>query len=254
MGEVNPIRTFLFLIVFWGLLVISPVFLIKYLVLKVFDREKAYLYVNRLASAWGRLIIKAGGGSVAVSGLENLPKDNRICFITNHQSYIDIPVILGWIPKPMGAVGKHSLKYVPFINLWLKPLRVILINRKSLKQSKLVIKKGIDEIRSGHPVIIAPEGTRSRSNTMGRFKSGSFKLATESGASIVPITIDGAYKGLEAQGKITPVHIKLTVHPSITSEEIHKLTTKELAEKTWEIINSGLEKPNKTIDIPSRDR
>lgn len=253
-GEVNRIRTFLFAIVFWGLLVISPVFLVKYLVLKLIDREKAYLYVNRLASSWGRLIIKAGGGSVEVSGLENLPQNNRICFISNHQSYIDIPVILGWIPKPMGAVGKHSLKFVPFFNLWLKPLRVILINRKSLKQSKTVIRRGIEEIRSGHPVIIAPEGTRSRSNRMGRFKPGSFKLATESGASIVPITVDGAYRGLEEKGRISPVHIKLTVHPSLPPEAVQKMTTKELAEKTWEIINSGLEKPNKPIDIQARDR
>ncbi len=250
----RTIRTFLFVIVFWGLLVVSPVFLLKYYALVLFDRERAYLYVNRLAGAWGRLIIRAGGGSVEVSGLENLPEDNKICFITNHQSYIDIPVILGWIPKPMGAIGKHSLKYVPFLNLWLKPLRTILINRKSLKQSRMVIKKGIEEIRSGHPVIIAPEGTRSRSTVMGPFKPGSFKLATESGAVIVPLTIDGAYRGLEEQGKIVPVHIKLTVHPVIPVDEIKKLSTKELAEKTWKIINSGLDSGNKTIDMAATGR
>ncbi len=240
--------------VFWGLLVISPVFLIKYAVLMLFDREKAYLYANRLASAWGRMIIKVGGGSVEVSGLENLPESNRICFITNHQSYIDIPVILGWVPKPMGAIGKHSLKYVPFLNLWLKPLGAILIDRKNLKQSKKVIEKGIERIRSGHPIIIAPEGTRSRSNRMNRFKPGSFKLATESGAYIVPLTVDGSYRGLEEHGRIVPAHVKLVIHPPITPEEVKKMSTRELAEKCWKIVNEGLEKPNKTIDNPAKDR
>lgn len=250
----DVIRTFVFIIVFWGLLIISPIFLVKYMIVGLFNKEKAYFYVNRLTSAWARMIIKVGGGSVDVSGLENLPDDNRICFITNHQSYMDIPVILGWIPKPMGAIGKHSLKYVPFLNLWLKPLRTILIDRKNLRQSKKVIEDGVKEIRSGHPVIIAPEGTRSRSNKMARFKPGSFKLATESGAAIVPITIDGAYRGLEENGKITPVHVKLTIHPVISPDEVQKMTTKELAEKTWKIINDGLDYPNKTIDITAISR
>ena len=242
--EVSIIRTFFFVVVFWGLLIISPVFLLKYYVLKIINDGKAYLYANRLASAWGRMIIKVGGGSVDVTGLENLPESNRVCYITNHQSYIDIPVILGWVPRPMGAIGKHSLKYVPFLNLWMKPLRAILINRKSLKQSKEVIKKGIEQIRSGHPVIIAPEGTRSRSNKMNRFKAGSFKLAKDSGAAIVPLTVDGAYRGLEESGKIVPVHIKLTIHPVIPEEEVASLSTGELADKCWNIINSGLENPN----------
>lgn len=246
--EVVVIRTFKFIIVFWGLLIISPVFLLKYFFMHIFDKEKSYLYVNRLAGAWARLIIKAGGGSVEIHGLKNLPEDTRVCFISNHQSYIDIPVVLGWVPRPMGAFGKHSLKYVPFLNLWLKPLRVILINRKSLKQSKKVIQKGIEEIKNGHPVYISPEGTRSQSNIMGPFKPGSFKLAKESGASIVPITIDGSYKGLEEKGKIVPVHVIVTVHPFIPSDEVTKMTTRECADKTWKIINSGLRMPNKPID------
>ncbi len=89
---------------------------------------------------------------------------------------------------------------------------------------------------------------------MGRFKPGSFKLATESGAVIVPLTIDGAYRGLEEKGRITPVHVKLTVHRSIPPEEISKMTTKELSEKVWSIINAGLENPNKTIDMPDSGR
>ncbi len=189
-----------------------------------------------------------------MKGLENLPRNNRICFIMNHQSYIDIPVILGWIPKPMGAIGKHSLKYVPFLNLWLKPLRAILINRKNLRQSKKVIEEGIRQIRLGHPVIIAPEGTRSQSNRMNRFKPGSFKLAKESGAAIVPLTIDGAYRGLEEQGKIVPVHVKLTVHPVVEAAEVKELSTGELAQKCWNIINGGLENPNKTIEKPAGGR
>ena len=226
-------------------------FLVKYAFIRLFDREKAYLYVNKLVSAWGRLIIRVGGGTVDIRGIENLPADNRVCFITNHQSYIDIPLIIGWVPRPMGAIGKHSLKYVPFLNLWLKPLKAILINRKNIKQSKSAIDAGIKEIKAGHPVIIAPEGTRSQSNRMAPFKPGSFKLAKASESAIVPLTIDGAYKGLEEKGRIVPAHIKLTIHPVIPWTVVKEMSTRDLAEKCWEIINKGLDNPNvdqKTID------
>ena len=64
--------------------------------------------------------------------------------------------------------------------------------------------------------MIFPEGTRSKSGKMQRFKEGSFKLATRSGAVIVPLTIDGSYRLLEGNhGRIRPATVRLHIHAPV---------------------------------------
>ena len=96
-------------------------------------------------------------------------------------------------------------------------------------------------LKAGRSLVIFPEGTRSKSGLMNPFKEGSFKLATRSGASIVPVTIDGSYRLLEGNhGRIRPGTVRLTIHPPLAAGDWASGDKAALAESVQRIIASAL--------------
>ena len=225
-------------------MIFSITFVVPLIFFRAIRQPKAsdrYLYL--MARLWARSLVTVAGGKVEVRGLEHLPKESNICFISNHQGVFDIPIIMGYVPKPLFFIAKRELKYIPILGFWIAVSRCIFIDRKDKRQSVKAIQKGVDQIKQGYPTVIFPEGTRSRCDTMGEFKSGSLKLALRSNARIVPLTINGSYKiREEKKGIIAPADITLTVHPVIDVSTLSEEEKKDLAGRLWKIVNAGLEK------------
>ncbi len=235
-------RTTLWYIFFWLYLILSPLFFIPFAGIAVTGKRKLLdRYVLLLSTVWGRVLIRAAGGTVTVTGLEHIPQQNRVCFIANHQGGFDIPLIFGYIPRITGFIAKKELLFIPILNIWMKVYHCIFINRSNRRDSVKAIRRGVEQIKKGRPMVIFPEGTRSQCRRMGPFKSGSLKLAIRSNAAIVPITIDGSYKLKEANGGIMkPASVKLIIHPSLDGTFYKDENSQELAEKLWHIINAPL--------------
>jgi 1-acyl-sn-glycerol-3-phosphate acyltransferase len=89
-------------------------------------------------------------------------------------------------------------------------------------------------------MIIFPEGTRSKSDTMGTFKNGSIKLATRAEATIVPLTISGSWHAWEENLRIEPANIKFTIHEAVPTKGILADERKALGGRLNEIIHGGL--------------
>lgn len=237
------IRTVLWYFFFWLYQIVSLSFFIPLVLLMVLHRKRALdAFIYFLSYTWGRNIICMAGGRVTVTGLEHVPKQNNVCFVANHQGVFDIPLIVGYIPKTVGFIAKRELLLIPILNIWMKAVHCTFINRADRRQAVKTIQKGVEQIKKGHPMVIFPEGTRSRGDAMGPFKSGSLKLAIRSDALIVPVTIDGSYKLKEARGVMTPASVKLFIHPPIDAAPLHDEDSKELAERLWGIINEPLKK------------
>ena len=236
------IRTIFWYTYFWVFMIVSLSFLIPLLFMRIFKlQKKKRRYISYLAGVWARSLIWVAGGKVTITGKKNIPGHNSICYVSNHQSGLDIPLIMGYISKTVGFIAKKELRYIPILGTWMKEAGCVFINRSSFRDSIVVIKKGVENIQQGYPMVIFPEGTRSRSNKMRPFKSGSLKLAVRSKASIVPITIEGSYKLREEHGGfITPASVKLTVHPPIDAASLEDDDTKKLADRLWKTINSAL--------------
>jgi 1-acyl-sn-glycerol-3-phosphate acyltransferase len=219
------IRSIVWSAYFGGSLVASLVLLPPYLVMLILRMKKASKrYVQSVTSFWARSLFKIIGAEVIVWGKEHIPENDRICFISNHQGRADIPLILGFVSKPIGFIAKKELSYIPVLNIWMFALRCIFIKRHNMESAHRAIERGADKIRRGNPIVIFPEGTRSRSNTMNKFKRGSIKLAVRSEATIIPLTVDGTYKLTEEEGKLKPGTVVLTIHPPI---HVSKLSTDE---------------------------
>lgn len=235
------VKTILVLSLFWlSAAVLSPI-AILYMLFDIIGLTALVRPVlGVMARAWARFFLRAMGVSVVVSGLENVPDEERLCFVSNHQGDLDIVLMLAFMPRPVGFIAKSEAAWFPFVNLWIAALGSAFIRRKSPRQGKKAIDRGVRNIERGHALVIYPEGTRSRGPTMLPFRKGAFKLATRSEATIVPITIDGTWKAWESHNRIESAQISLVVHPAFPTANLSIEEKKDLPEHIEAVIKSGL--------------
>ena len=162
------------------------------------DSKKREAYIHKVTTQWAKFVMKLSGAKITVIGEENIPKDQTVLFIANHQSNFDIPLIMSSIDVPKGFIAKKELEKWPMISTWMKYINCIFMDRSNLRKSAEAIVEGAKLLKNGYSMVIFPEGTRSKGGPVEDFKAGSFKLATKSKCPIVPVTIDGTYKLLEA--------------------------------------------------------
>ncbi len=212
-------------------------------VLRVFKRDNLsdrWMRVNAIALS--KIIMFALGTRIEVKGKEHIPDDGRkLCFVANHQSMLDIPAVVGGLHIWAGFVTKKELQRVPILNSWITAIHCVYIDRKSPRSSIEAILKAVDNIRSGIPMFIFPEGTRSKTGRLGEFKTGSLKLATRAKASIVPITIDGTRSALEGRRGLGFPKITLTVSPAVDTADLDEKQLKTLADEIHDSIRTPLQ-------------
>lgn len=238
-------RTIIWFLYFWYHLITTlPTLLkIKRLEKKGKLKEKKQL-VFKTSSHWARRLVKIAGANIEVVGVENLPSDEEAClFVSNHQGNFDIPILIGFLNRPVGFISKIEVKKIPIVNRWMEHMNCVFMDRKDRRQAVQSINKGADNLKNGSSLVIFPEGTRSKGMEMNSFKAGSFKLAQKSGATIVPIAINGSYKIMEQNGfKIRPASVKITILPSISEEEYKENDMKQIAADVEQMIKNELSK------------
>ena len=155
------------------------------------------------AHTWCRLIAATAGMRVTVHGLQHLPAPGSpVVYMANHQSYMDIPTLYGFLPVQFRIIAKESLFKVPFMGWHLSRAGNIPIDRSNRRDAMRSIERAAERIREGTAVVVFPEGTRSRTGILQDFKAGSFRLAVSAGVPIVPISIVGTCKILERDSLI----------------------------------------------------
>lgn len=198
-------------------------------------------YAHKVTTEWALKRLNHSGATVIVHGKENIPADQNVVFISNHQSNFDIAIFMSHIDKPKGFVSKIEMAKVPLLKQWMESIHCIFMDRSTLKGAASAIVEGIKIIKEGYSLVIFPEGTRSKGDKMGEFKAGSFKLATKPKVPIVPVTINGSYKLLEGNGnRIKPGTVEVYIHPAIETASLSKDELNGLPEKVQHIIGSKL--------------
>lgn len=236
------IRTIIWFIYFWLYLifVLPSMFKIKYYDSKNDIKRRDEMVFKRVRQ-WSRSLVKLAGGKISVVGEENVPKDGAVVFISNHQGNFDIPIFLGHINKPKAFIAKIETIKIPLINSWMKQMKCVFMDRKDIRQSVQAINEGAKILREGYSLVIFPEGTRSKGDTMGEFKHGSFKLATKAGVPIIPVTIKGSYKMMEQRKFIIgPAKVEVIISKPIETKGLTREEIQELPDRVKEIISSQL--------------
>ena len=207
------------------------------------------------ARTWCRLIAGTVGMRVRVHGLENLPPEGvPVVYMANHQSYMDIPALYGYLPVQFRIIAKESLFKVPFMGWHLTRAGNIPINRSNRREAMRSMARAAERIREGTSVVVFPEGTRSPKGELRDLKAGSFKLAISAGVPIVPITIVGTCKVLVKDSLVFHPHaVEMYVSPAIEtagtpSSELDDLIARVRSEMAEPLVPLGLAgAPERTV-------
>ena len=159
------------------------------LVFSLFD-ERGRLQ-HRCASTWSRMIARTALLDVRVYGAEQLRAGESYVFLSTHQSWMDIPVMLGYLPAQLRIAAKREVFLIPFLGWHMTRSGQIPINRGSTAESVESLRRAARLLGGGVSAFLFPEGTRSRDGAVQPLKKGGFRLAIESGLPIVPVTIRG---------------------------------------------------------------
>ena len=198
--------------------------------------------LHRFAERWSLILIYLTGCKATVLGRENIPREGGLCFVSNHGGVFDIALLLAHTGRPFGFVAKKELLWIPILNMWIPMLGGSYIDRKNLRKGLKTINQGISRIKSGGAMLIFPEGSRSRGRGLLPFHSGSFKLATQAQATIVPVALAGGYEVYEKNFKVTPCHVCVTFGKAINTADIPLENRKHiLSEQVHQVIKQALD-------------
>ncbi len=191
------------------------------------------------ARVWSRLILATARIRLRVEGLENIPRQGTSIFCVNHPSAMDIPILLVCLPVQFRFVAKRSLFSIPFLGWHLWRSGHIPVERERPHKALKSLDQAAERIRDGWPVVLFPEGHRSRDGGMGQFRSGSFYLAIKSGAPVVPITISGSRAVLKPDSlHVRPGTVDITIHPPIPTAGMTLNDVAPLSERVRSVIIS----------------
>ena len=178
-----------------------------------------------------------------VIGWENIPDTAPFMLYANHQGLADLCATL-WIMKdryPSAYVAKAEWRKYKPIRDCIELSRSIYLVRDNPKEAVRALKEAKEILDLGFPLIIFPEGTRSKCHEMGEFKAGAFKFAEKAGVPILPVTIDGSYHLWEETGDYQPAHIRIIIHPLVHIEKMDKQAQKEAQKEIEATIRNALD-------------
>jgi len=150
--------------------------------------------IDRMSLAlvqWGlKICVVMAGTELIVLGEDRIPKDQAVMYAGNHTSFFDIIIPYTRVPALTGFVSKKSMMKFPILNLWMKRVHCLFLDRDNIKEGLKTILAAIEKIKAGISIFIFPEGTRNKvPGTFLEFKGGSFKIAEKSGCPIIPVSI-----------------------------------------------------------------
>ena len=161
-------RTIIWFIYFWGYLLFAlPKMKRAQRLQAAGELDARDALVEPMIQKWARALLRLAGVQVELTGLENIPEGPAV-FVPNHQSYFDIPVLLAWLDRPYPLVSKQEVKKLPLIRQWMELLGCVFIDRDNARQSVSALGEAARTmVERKRSLIIFPEGTRSRGETIG---------------------------------------------------------------------------------------
>jgi len=127
-----------------------------------------------------------------VRGHEYLWSARPCVFVFNHQSKLDPIIVMKLLRGGFTGVAKKEAKNVPGFGQLFQLAGVAFVDRGNTDQAREALQPAVDKIRSGMSLVVAPEGTRSATPRLGRFKKGPFHIAMQAEVPMVPVVIKNA--------------------------------------------------------------
>ena len=240
----RTILVVLFLLIY--AIISIPLYLVEFVIGKINPHAKVRSSQFLVSNAF-RIILFLSGTKSVVLGKENVPKE-AVLFVANHRSYFDIVLTYATTPHLTGFIAKKEIKRVPCISRWMRYLNCLFLDRSDVRAGLKTILQGVENIKNGYSMFIAPEGTRNLEKEMLPFKEGSFKLAQKSGCPIVPIAISNTDDIFEKHSPwIRRAKVVIHYGEPINMKELPAEDQKRIGSYVQEIIRNMLAEDEKLL-------
>ncbi len=201
----------------------------------LFGFPKASYWVGR--KIWGPILLLLVGGKLIVKGKENIDPSKTYIYTSNHMSNFDIPILFAITSVSLHFIAKKELKKIPLFGWCIAAMGMIFVDRKNRIKALESMKVAGQLIKSGKNVIAFPEGKRSRSRKIERFRKGTFVIAHSAQVDIIPIAIKGSEVLHKPGGlKFRPGKVYINIGKPIKTSSFADKKAEEFANYTKEIV------------------
>jgi 1-acyl-sn-glycerol-3-phosphate acyltransferase len=177
-----------------------------------------------------------------LAGIENIPRDGPVIIVPNHQTYADPALVSIPVRRRIYYMAWDRLFEIPAFSWLIRRLRAFPVRIDSADPSST--REAVRLLRAGHAVMIFPEGERSRTGGVERFKAGAFRLAVSLQVPVLPVTIAGGDASWPP-GRILPRpgRMKITYHPLVKPDPAlePREAAGDLARRTRSVIAAALD-------------
>lgn len=238
------VRTILGFLYQW--LVFLPIFLVLTIITAIIVMIFATIFGSRFwgyypPKWWSRIACWLALCRIKSSGHENLDPKQSYVFIANHQGSFDIFLTYGFLNQNIKWVQKQSLRKIPLVGFASEKAGHVFVDNTNATTRSNTIKEAKEQITDGVSIMLFPEGSRTRTGKMEKFKRGAYHIAYDLELPIVPLTINGPFDVLKrGTFKINPGKMELIIHKPIPTKGINEEQIPEIINQTKEIISSGL--------------
>lgn len=184
---------------------------------------------------WARVVLACAGVRLTVVGVEHVQDGHPRFFVGNHQSALDIPILLVALRGRVRFMAKDGLFRIPIFGWVIRRYGYAPIYRRQVRLTWQVLEQTLARLRSD-PVSFAvfPEGTRTQDGKLLPFRRGTMKVAQRAGLPIVPFTIDGTFRVYQ-QSKFAarPGPVRISFAAPISPNEASECSARELQERVF---------------------
>ena len=176
--------------------------------------------VNLMITGFAELGIAASGIDLVIEGEEHLWSRRPAVFIFNHQSGVDMLLVMKLLRRDIVGVAKKELQSHPIFGPLSSFGGVVFVDRANREKAIEALGPAVDALERGLSIAIAPEGTRSPTPRLGPFKKGAFHIAMQAKAPIVPIVFRNALDALPKGAIVVrPATVEALVLPPIETAD-----------------------------------
>lgn len=227
--------------------VFAPIFVVLTLLTALIVMVMAPLFGNRFwgyfpPKWWSKLTCWLALSRVRVRGAGKLNRKQSYVFVANHQGYFDIFLVYGFLGQNIKWVQKQSLRKIPFVGFASEKAGHVFVDNASAATRASTIEKAKEQIVDGVSMALFPEGARTLTGKMGRFKRGAYHIAFDMKLPVVPLTINGPFDVMKRGSLCLNAmrKMELVIHDPISTAELAEEDIPELISSTREIIYADL--------------
>jgi 1-acyl-sn-glycerol-3-phosphate acyltransferase len=184
--------------------------------------------------------LRIAGVRLHVEGLENIPRTTCL-FIANHASNIDPPAVVCALPCRVALMAKEAVFRIPIFGTALRLGKFVPVNRSNRAAAIASVEHARRHLREGVSFLVFAEGTRSPDGRLMKFKKGTFVLAIETGAPVVPVSVIGTQRLMPRGARLVrPGAVRIIVHPPVDPAGYTLPHRDRLMERVRDVVASAL--------------